>query len=67
VAVAEERNASLIVLGPHRRSGLLGHLQGSVAAAVIAHSTIPVMAIPERSTPVEATASMAPARDRLSR
>ena len=40
-------DASLIVLGPHRRSGLLGHLQGSVAAAVIAHSTIPVMAIPE--------------------
>jgi nucleotide-binding universal stress UspA family protein len=48
VAAAEESNASLIVLGPHRRSGLVGHLQGSVAAAVIAHSTIPVMAIPEQ-------------------
>jgi nucleotide-binding universal stress UspA family protein len=44
---AEQSDASLIVLGPHRRSGLIGHLQGSVAAAVIAHSTIPVMAIPE--------------------
>jgi MFS family permease/nucleotide-binding universal stress UspA family protein len=47
VAAAQESDASLIVLGPHRRSGLVGHLQGSVAAAVIAHSTIPVMAIPE--------------------
>ena len=34
----------------HRRSGLLGHLQGSVAAAVIAHSDIPVMVFPERSS-----------------
>jgi nucleotide-binding universal stress UspA family protein len=39
VEVAEERNASLIVLGPHRRSGLVGHLLGSVTAAVMAHST----------------------------
>ena len=48
VAAAEESDASLIVLGPHRRSGLVGHLQGSVAAAVMAHSTIPVLAIPEQ-------------------
>jgi MFS family permease/nucleotide-binding universal stress UspA family protein len=48
VAAAQESDASLIVLGPHRRSGLVGHLQGSVAAAVIAHSTIPVLAIPEQ-------------------
>ena len=41
---------ALIVLGPHRRSGLLGHLQGSVAAAVIAHSDIPVMVFPEGSS-----------------
>jgi hypothetical protein len=27
------------VLGPHRRSGLLGHLQGSVAAANCAELT----------------------------
>ena len=45
---AKNSDASLIVLGPHRRSGLVGHLQGSVAAAVIAHSTIPVMAIAEQ-------------------
>ena len=38
VAVAEERGASLIVLGAHRRRGLAGHLLGSVSAAVLAHS-----------------------------
>jgi MFS family permease/nucleotide-binding universal stress UspA family protein len=47
VAAADQHDASLIVLGPHRRGGLLGHLQGSVAAAVIAHSTTPVLVIPE--------------------
>ena len=47
IKTAEDCNASLIVLGPHRRSGLLGHLQGSVTAAVIAHSDIPVMVVPE--------------------
>jgi nucleotide-binding universal stress UspA family protein len=47
VAASDEHGASLIVLGPHRRSGLLGHLQGSVAAAVVAHSTVPVLLIPE--------------------
>jgi nucleotide-binding universal stress UspA family protein len=48
VEAAEKYDASMIVLGPHRRSGLIGHLQGSVAAAVIAHSSIPVMLIPEQ-------------------
>lgn len=48
VEAAEEGEASLIVLGPHRRNGLLGHLQGSVAAAVVAHTTTPVLLIPER-------------------
>jgi nucleotide-binding universal stress UspA family protein len=38
VEVAEQRGASLIVLGPHRRSGLMGHLLGSVSAAVATHS-----------------------------
>jgi nucleotide-binding universal stress UspA family protein/MFS family permease len=50
VRAADEHGASLIVLGPHRRSGLLGHLQGSVAAAVMSHSDIPVMVFPERSS-----------------
>ncbi|MDT5149575.1 MAG: hypothetical protein QOI01_1308 [Mycobacterium sp.] len=49
VEAAEEHDASLIVVGPHRRSGLLGHLQGSVAAAVVAHSDIPVLAIPQQT------------------
>jgi nucleotide-binding universal stress UspA family protein len=47
VDAAEEHAASLIVLGPHRRNGLLGHLQGSVAAAVVAHTTTPVLIIPQ--------------------
>lgn len=47
VRAADEHGASMIVLGPHRRSGLFGHLQGSVAAAVIVHSDIPVMVFPE--------------------
>jgi nucleotide-binding universal stress UspA family protein len=45
VKVAEERNASLIVLGPHRRSGLVGHLLGSVTAAVVAHSATSVLLV----------------------
>ena len=47
VQAAEDHDASLIVLGPHRRSGLLGHLQGSVAAAVVAHSATPVLVVPQ--------------------
>src|SRR5271155_5535117 len=38
VKVAEDHQASLIVLGSHRRSGIIGHLLGSVAAAVVTHS-----------------------------
>lgn len=49
VATAKEHQASLIVLGPHRRNGLLGHLQGSVAAAVVAHTDIPVLIVPQAS------------------
>lgn len=45
VETANEQRASLIVLGPHRRNGLLGHLQGSVAAAVVAHSVTPVLIV----------------------
>jgi nucleotide-binding universal stress UspA family protein len=43
IAVAEERGASLIVLGSHRRSGLAGHLLGSVADAVAAHAECAVL------------------------
>ena len=46
VDTADEHGASLIVLAPHRRSGLLGHLHGSVAAAVVTHTNTPVLIIP---------------------
>jgi nucleotide-binding universal stress UspA family protein len=45
VQAAEERGASLIVLGSHRRSGLTGRLLGSVAAAVAAHSKSSVLIV----------------------
>jgi len=45
VETADERGASLIVLGSHRRSGLTGHLLGSVAAAVVKHSASSVLVV----------------------
>lgn len=45
VEIAEERRASLIVLGSHRRRGLAKHLLGSVAAAVAAHSPSSVLIV----------------------
>jgi len=45
VEVAEQHQAGVIVLGSHRRSGLAGHLLGSVTAAVIAHSPTPVFVV----------------------
>jgi nucleotide-binding universal stress UspA family protein len=51
--VSEERGASLIVLGAHRRTGIVGHLLGSVTAAVVTHSSLPVLVIhPEGARPV---------------
>lgn len=47
VQAAMEHSAGLIVLGPHRRTGLLARLHGSVATAVTAHTDIPVLLIPE--------------------
>jgi nucleotide-binding universal stress UspA family protein len=48
VEVAESRGASLIVLGTHRRSGIAGHLLGSVTSAVIAHSATSVLVVHQR-------------------
>jgi len=45
VEVAEECKASLIVLGSHRRHGLVGHLLGSVTAVVVAHTDLPVLIV----------------------
>jgi nucleotide-binding universal stress UspA family protein len=49
VETAEECDASLIVLGSHRRSGVFGRLLGSVAAAVVTHSPFSVLVVHERS------------------
>jgi MFS family permease/nucleotide-binding universal stress UspA family protein len=46
VETADRHHATLIVLGPHRRSGVLGHLQGSVASAVVAHTDRAVLIVP---------------------
>jgi nucleotide-binding universal stress UspA family protein len=45
VSVAEEHKCGLIVLGSHQRSGLLGHLVGSVAAATVSHFASSVLVI----------------------
>jgi nucleotide-binding universal stress UspA family protein len=49
VETAGECKASLIVLGSHHRSGLVGHLLGSVAAAVVAHAASSVLVVHRRS------------------
>ena len=43
--VADDRDASLIVLGSHGKSGLTGVFLGSVAGAVAAHSTRTVLIV----------------------
>ena len=45
VGAAEEHGASLIVLGSHQRTGLLGHLAGSVAAATVSHFVAAVLLV----------------------
>lgn len=48
IEAAEQHGASLVVLGAHRRTGLVGHLLGSVAAAVVAHATSSVLVVHPR-------------------
>jgi nucleotide-binding universal stress UspA family protein len=48
VQVADEHEASIIVLGSHGRSGLAGVLIGSVAEAVAAHSRRDVLIVHRR-------------------
>jgi nucleotide-binding universal stress UspA family protein len=45
VKTADEHDASLIVLGSHRRSGAAGRLLGSVAAAVVNHARSSVLIV----------------------
>jgi len=48
VKVAKERDASLIVIGSHRRRGVSRHLLGSVAQAVVSHSASSVLVVHQR-------------------
>jgi nucleotide-binding universal stress UspA family protein len=48
VRVANEQDASLIVLGSHGRTGIAGLMLGSVAEAVAAHSRRPVLIVHRR-------------------
>lgn len=50
VDLAEQRNAGLIVLGSHGRTGVSGVLLGSVAGAVAAHSPRSVLIAHRRQT-----------------
>ena len=56
VEVADEHNASLIVLGSHGRTGLGGVLIGSVAEAVTAHSRRSVLIVHRRNEPGQTAA-----------
>lgn len=49
VETAEEHDASLIVLGSHRRQGVIGHLLGSVTNAVLTHSARSVLVVHQRA------------------
>jgi len=49
VDTADDHNAGLIVLGSHRRSGVVGRLLGSVAAAVVTHSGSSVLLVHHHS------------------
>ena len=49
VTTAEQERASLIVLGAHRRGGLVRHLLGDVASAAIAHSPRSVLVVHQHS------------------
>jgi nucleotide-binding universal stress UspA family protein len=48
VETAESRGASLIVIGSHRHKGIVGHLAGAVAGAVVAHAPCAVLVVGQR-------------------
>ena len=48
IDVAVEDRADLIVMGSHGRTGFARAAMGSVAAAVVEHSTLPVVVVPFR-------------------
>jgi nucleotide-binding universal stress UspA family protein len=47
LAAARELQCDLIVMGTHRRSGVRAALPGSQTTAVLTHSRIPVLVIPQ--------------------
>ncbi|MBI4777687.1 universal stress protein [Candidatus Desantisbacteria bacterium] len=47
---ADERQAELIVIGRHGRTGRMGLLMGSVTAKVIAYTSCPVLVVPGTSS-----------------
>jgi nucleotide-binding universal stress UspA family protein len=49
VKVAEDREAGLVVLGSHQRSGFVGHLLGSVSSAVVSHCALSVLVVHRRA------------------
>jgi nucleotide-binding universal stress UspA family protein len=49
VETAEAESASIIVFGSHRRTGLVGHLLGSVTAATLAHFPRSVLVVQQPS------------------
>jgi nucleotide-binding universal stress UspA family protein len=49
VKAAEEHHVDLIVLGAHQHAGFVGHLLGSVTAAVLSHTTRPVLVVHKES------------------
>jgi nucleotide-binding universal stress UspA family protein len=49
VTTAEQERASLIVVGAHRRGGLVRHLLGDVASAVVAHAPCSVLVVHQQS------------------
>ncbi|MCW2521702.1 MAG: arabinose efflux permease family protein [Frankiales bacterium] len=49
VKTAQDEGASLIVIGSHRHGGLVGHLVGNVASAVVAHAASSVLVVHQPS------------------
>ena len=45
IDAAKEHEVGLLVFGAHRRSGLKGHLFGSVTAATLDHTDVPVLVV----------------------
>jgi nucleotide-binding universal stress UspA family protein len=50
IETAEEYRVSLIVIGAHRHTGLVGHLLGSVTAAVVSHAACSVLVVHQESS-----------------